>query len=73
MMESSIVDFRHQLYIPSIQKLAFNLPHVRIIGTHHCDNTRQEAFKIIAAYQDVLCLHDYAEHLVARFSHKNQL
>ena len=38
-MESSIVDFHHQLYITAIQKLEFNLPHVRIIGTHNCGTT----------------------------------
>ena len=45
MMESSIVDFHQDLYIPAIQKLAFHLPHVHIIGTHHCGNMRREAFK----------------------------
>ena len=36
MMESPIVDFHQGFYIHAIQKLAFHLTHVRIIGTHHC-------------------------------------
>ena len=44
-MESSIAYFYQDLYIPSIKKLGFLLTHVRIIGTHHCGNTRQEAFQ----------------------------
>ena len=41
MMESYIVNFRQQFYIDEIQKIAFNLPHVRILGGHHCGNTCQ--------------------------------
>ena len=38
MMETLIVDFHQQLYITEIQKLELHLPHVKIIGTHHCGN-----------------------------------
>ena len=37
-----------------MQKLSFHLPHVRILGTHHCGNTLREVFKRRAAYQYVL-------------------
>ena len=70
MMESSIVEFHQDIYIPAIQKLAFHLPHVRIIGAHHCVNTRQEALKRHSDFQDVLRHCDYAELIVARFSHQ---
>ena len=40
-MKSSIVDFHRDFYIPEIQKLVFQLPHVHIIGTHHCGNMRR--------------------------------
>ena len=53
-MDSSIVNFLQQLYIPSIHKLAFQFPHLHNIGTHHCGNTSQEAFKRCTVYQDVL-------------------
>ena len=39
MMELSMVEYRQDFYIPAIHKLAFHLPHVRIIGTHHFGNT----------------------------------
>ena len=35
-METTIYDFHTSFFIPSIQKLAFNLPHVHILGTHNC-------------------------------------
>ena len=39
-METSIADFQKSFYIPEIQKLAFQLPHICIIGTNNCGNTR---------------------------------
>ena len=71
-METSIVDFHKRFYIPVIQKLALHLPHVRIIGTRHCSNKCQEKFNSCAAYQDVLCCQDYAEHVLASFAHQIQ-
>ena len=44
-MATSIADFHTSFYIPAIQNLAFHLPHVRILGTNHCGNTRREASK----------------------------
>ena len=38
-MESSIVEFRQDFYINAIQKLVFHIPHLRILGMHHCGNT----------------------------------
>ena len=34
MMETAIYDFHTIFYIPAIQKLAFHIPHVRILGTN---------------------------------------
>ena len=48
------------------------MPNVRILGTHHCGNMRQEAFKHRSGFQDVLCRHDYVEHVVASFSRQIQ-
>ena len=70
MVESSIVDFYQQFYIPEIKKLVFHLPHVLILGTHHCGNTHREAFKRYAAYHDVLCHQNDAERVVASFNTK---
>ena len=50
----------------------FQLPHVLIIGTNQCGNTRRKSFKHHSAKQDVLCFRDYAERVVASFSHQRQ-
>ena len=44
-MDASIVDFLKRFYIPAIHKLSLHLPHIHIIVTHRCSNTRQEVFK----------------------------
>ena len=72
MMETTISDFRTSFYIPAIQKLAFHLPHVRILGTNHCGELRGTAFKRRELFQDVLCRCDYAEKVVASFANQIQ-
>ena len=72
MTETIISDFHTSFYIPAIQKLAFHIPHVRILGTNHCGEMRHTAFKLRELFQYVLCRRDYAERLVARFSHQIQ-
>ena len=44
MMESYIADLHTSFYIIAMQNTAFHLPHIQIIGTNHCGNTRREAF-----------------------------
>ena len=73
MMETTISDFHIRYYIPAIQRLAFNLPHVRIIGINHCGKMRCTSLKRRELFQDVLCYRDYAERVVARFANKIQL
>ena len=70
MMETTISDFHTSFYIPDIQKLAFHLPHVRILGTNHCGEMQRTAFKRHGLFQDLLCSRDYAERLVANFSNQ---
>ena len=38
-------NFHTSFYIPAIKKLAFQIPHVQIMGTNHCGDSRQTAFK----------------------------
>ena len=71
-MESSVVEFNQDFYIPAIQNLAFHLPHVFILGAHHFGNMHQEAFNSRSNLQDVLCLLDYSEHVIASFVHQIQ-
>ena len=72
MMETTIYGFRTSFYIPAIQNLAFHLPYVRILGKNHCGEIRRTAFKRRELFQEVLCLRDYSERLVARFSNQIQ-
>ena len=72
MMEKTISDFHTSFYIPAIQKLAFHLPHVRILGTNHCGELRRTALKLRELFQDMLCHRDYAERVVASFANRIQ-
>ena len=72
MTETNISDSHTSFYIPSIQNLAFNLPHVCILGTHHCVAMRQTSFKQRELFQDGLCCRDYAVRVVASFAHQIQ-
>ena len=72
MMETNISNFYTSFYIPEIQKLAFHIPHVQILGTNNCGDSHQTPFKRRKWFQDVLCLHGYAERVVASFSHQLQ-
>ena len=58
--------------IPAIQKLAFHLPHVIILGTHHCGKERREEFKRLGSSNDVLCYRDYADLVEFSFVHQIQ-
>ena len=40
MTEITISNFLTSFYIPEIQKLAFQIPHVQIMGTNHCGDSR---------------------------------
>ena len=72
MMETTISDFHTSFYIPAIQKLAFNLPHVRILGTNHCGELQRTDFKRRELFQNILCCRDYAERVVASFADQIQ-
>ena len=72
MTETIISDFHTSFYIPAIQKLAFQLPNVRILGTNQCGEMRRTALKRRESFQYVLCRRDYAERVVARFDNKIQ-
>ena len=72
MMETTISDFHTSFYILAIPKLAFNLPHVRLLGTNHCGEMRRTDFKQHKLFQGVLCHRDYAESLVASLSNQIQ-
>ena len=45
MMETTIYIFHTSFYIQKIQKLAFHIPHVQILGITHCGDSRLTASK----------------------------
>ena len=69
-METTIYNFNTSFYVPEIQKLAFHSTHVKILGTSHCGNSRQTAFKRRESFQDVLCRNDNSERAVDIFPHE---
>ena len=44
LMEAKISNFRTGFYNPVTQKLAFQPPHVRILGTNYCGESCQTVF-----------------------------
>ena len=72
MMETTISDFHTRFYIPIIEKLAFHLPHFRILGIKYCGELRRTSFKRRELFQDDFCSCDYAERVVASFSNEIQ-
>ena len=72
MTETTIYDLHTSFYIPATQKLTFHLPHMRILGTNHCDEMERTAFKPRELFQDVLYSRDYAERVVASFANQIQ-
>ena len=71
-METTISNFHTSFYIPAIQKLAFHITYVQILGTNNCGDSRQTLFKRCKSFKCVLCHRDYAERVVASFSHQIQ-
>ena len=57
-MKKNISGFHASFYIPGIQKLAFQLPHVHILGTNQCGEMRRTVFKRRELFQYVLCRRD---------------
>ena len=72
MTETTISDFNISFYIPSIQKLAFRLTHVHILGKNNCGEMRRTSFKRRELFQNVLFCRDYADRLVSIFSNQIQ-
>ena len=52
-----------------MKNIAFDVPNVHIIGTHHFGNTENKEFKNHEYFQDVLNCRDYAKREVASFAH----
>ena len=66
-MKKSISDFHKSFYIPEIQKLVFHIPHVQILGTINCGDSRWTSLKLRESFKDVLCRFYYAESVVDSF------
>ena len=76
--ENILLWWRHQLltfiqfYTFQKWKVVFRLPHVCIIGTHHCGNTHNEDFKWRILLQDIFCCLGFGERVVTYFLHQIQ-
>ena len=73
MMETTISNSNKHFNISAIQKFVFHIPHAQILGTNHCGDSRQTEIKRRKSFQDVLCCRDYADRVVASFSHQTEL
>ena len=69
-METKFSYFFTSFYITAVQRLAFHLQYMCILGTNHCGELQCTAFKRRELFQDVLCHHDYSERVVAIFAHQ---
>ena len=72
MTETTIYDFHTSFYLLAIQKLAFHLPHVRILGTNNCGEMQHTAFKRHELFQDILCPCEYSKRVIASFDNQIQ-
>ena len=66
LIEETISQFHNNYYKPAIMKLAFHLPHVKLLGKHHCAAQRKAAFVQRGANMDITLRRDYAERCVER-------
>ena len=73
LLETYIKELHEKLYITEIKKLAFNFPHVRILGNHHCGKEYHEAFKHQGRFYNVLYFNGYKERVLFSFTHIIQL
>ena len=71
-METTISDCHTSFNIPDIQRLDFHLSHVHILVTNICDKLQHTVFKHRELFRDILCRRDYADRVVAIFSHQIQ-
>ena len=72
MMDTTTSNFHTSFYIPAIQKLAFHITHVQILGTNHYGDSLQTEFKHRESFQCVLCCSDYSDRVVASFVNQIQ-
>ena len=64
--------FHVKYYQPAIEKLAYHIPHVCILGTNHIGKTRREALEKGQSDYDVKLRRDYAERLTTALIHQIQ-
>ena len=64
--ETSIQEFHNQYYLPSLEKYAYHLPHVQVLGKHHCSKLRHDAF--LDNPSSLFTKRDYADRLQTAFS-----
>ena len=66
LMKKPFLDFYNNYYIPMLEKYAYHLPHVILLGKNECSKIRKESLKI----GDVETIRDYAERLSFDFDNE---
>ena len=72
LFNENVNTFHVKYYHPAIEKLAYHMPHVCILGTNHVGKTRREAVERGHCDCDVKLRCDYAERLTAALMHHIQ-
>jgi len=67
LLTESVSNFHQNYYKPAIEKLAYHLAHVKILGTNHIGLTRREALSMRHEKKDIKVQHDFVDILVAAF------
>ena len=61
MFDENIITFHEKYYKDAIDKLAYHLPHVKILGTNHVGLRRRNALLLRRDKKDIKSRRDYAE------------
>ena len=72
LLEETITSFHQNYYMPSIEKLAYHLAHVRILGSNHVGLTRKQALMRRGQKKDIKLVRDFAERLGSCFGKEFQ-
>ena len=66
LMKKSFLDFYDNFYIPMLNKYAYHLPHVILLGKNECSKIRKDSLKV----GDIETTRDYAERLSFDFDNE---
>eukprot|EP00957_Ditylum_brightwellii_P081621 6209078-Ditylum_brightwellii.AAC.1 len=68
LFDESVSSFHQLYYKPAIEKLAYHLPHMQIVGTKHIGSARRDAMLRCNEKKDIKVWCDFADRFVAEFA-----